>query len=300
MLAYSTSAGAMLVGAQGVDAGIVYTDPADVAASTVTIDFNSDGTNELTIKGKQSGVESSDIRVAGDTSAFIHADYDRSDSNEWYGFAKSLNDQIGPGQGFANKIGAVLMYSGVGDWNNVSNKYLGVKFKISGAVHYGWVRLSVTGFPGVTTRITVHDYAYEITANTAILAGSTWSNTDPTLSISDSILSYTENAAATQIDTAATASDPEGDSDWDGGKLEVQITANNEATDCITIPDNVVGTINTDGFNLQNGTTVIGTLSVSEGTVTNGAKLTITFNSSATSALVQQTVRAIHYDRNTQ
>ncbi len=126
----------------------------------------------------------------------------------------------------------------------------------------------------------------------------TGTNTAPSISISDITLSYTENAAATQTDATATLSDADGDADWNGGKLEVQITANNETADEISIPDNIVGTINTSGTNLQNGATVIGTLSASEGTVTNGTKLTITFNANATNALVQQVLRAIHY-RNT-
>ena len=99
----------------------------------------------------------------------------------------------------------------------------------------------------------------------------------------------------TQIDSGATANDDDGDADWDGGTLTVQITANSEAMDEISIPDNIVGNINTDGTNLRNNTTVIGTLSASEGTVANNTILTITFNSSATNALVQQAVRAIHY-----
>ncbi len=122
-------------------------------------------------------------------------------------------------------------------------------------------------------------------------------NSIPVIAINDATLSYTENAAAIQIDAAATLSDADGDADWNGGKLEVQITTNNEAADEISIPD-VVGSINTSGADLQNGATVIGALNASEGTVTNGTKLIITFNENATNALVQQVLQAIHY-RNT-
>ncbi|WP_028582757.1 cadherin-like domain-containing protein [Desulfogranum japonicum] len=123
-------------------------------------------------------------------------------------------------------------------------------------------------------------------------------NLAPTISISDTNLTYTENDAATQIDPAATASDADGDADWNTGTLVVQITANNESADELSIPDNVVGTINTSGTSLLNSATAIGTLSASEGTVTNGTALTVTFNSNATNSLVEQTVRAVHY-RNT-
>lgn len=124
------------------------------------------------------------------------------------------------------------------------------------------------------------------------------SNQTPVISIDNTNLAYTENDAATQIDGAATASDADGDSDWDGGTLEVQISSNSESADELSIPDNVVGTVNTGGTSLKNGSTVIGTLSASEGTVTNSTTLTVTFNANATNALVQQAVRAIHY-RNT-
>ena len=128
-----------------------------------------------------------------------------------------------------------------------------------------------------------------------VIKNATAANATPTISIDNAALSYTENGTAIQIDSAATLSDSDGDSDWNGGTLVAQITANNEAADELSIPDNVVGSINTSGTNLLNGATVIGTLSASEGTVTNGTALTITFNSNATNALVQQTLRAIHY-----
>ncbi len=130
---------------------------------------------------------------------------------------------------------------------------------------------------------------------TSISAPTANPNSSPVITINNTILAYTENAIATQIDATATLSDADGDAQWNGGKLEVQITANSEGTDEISIPDNIVGSINTNGTNLRNVGTTIGTLSASEGTVTNGTKLTITFNSSATNALVEQVLRAVCY-----
>ncbi|MEQ9401940.1 MAG: hypothetical protein RIM99_00025, partial [Cyclobacteriaceae bacterium] len=118
----------------------------------------------------------------------------------------------------------------------------------------------------------------------------------PILTLDVGNLAYTENGAAAQISSGATLVDP--DDNWNGGTLTVQITAANEAADEISIPDNIVGTINTSGTSLLDNVTPIGTLSASEGTVTNGTVLTITFNASATTALVGQTIQAIHY-RNT-
>ncbi|WP_186766454.1 FG-GAP-like repeat-containing protein, partial [Phaeobacter marinintestinus] len=127
-------------------------------------------------------------------------------------------------------------------------------------------------------------------------ANSVWrNNQSPEISITDSALAYTENDPATQIDAAATLVDPDGDAEWDSGTLVVQITANAEAEDALSIADNLVGTINTDGLNLRDGTTVIGTLSAAEGSVTGGAALTITFNGNATNAAVQQVLQSVQY-----
>ena len=57
-----------------------------------------------------------------------------------------------------------------GDWANVSNRYLGVEFRIKGKTHYGWARLSVqVGY--VYIHATLTGYAYETIAGKAIIAG---------------------------------------------------------------------------------------------------------------------------------
>jgi len=40
------------------------------------------------------------------------------------------------------------------------SKYIGVKFNISGSIHYGWVRASVNNAMGAM-QITIHDWTYE-------------------------------------------------------------------------------------------------------------------------------------------
>jgi|HubBroStandDraft_6_1064221.scaffolds.fasta_scaffold41194_3 hypothetical protein len=59
-----------------------------------------------------------------------------------------------------------------GSWANVSNRYLGLKFQISGQTHYGWARVSVQR-KGFHFLATLTGYAYETTPNTAINAGQT-------------------------------------------------------------------------------------------------------------------------------
>ena len=59
-----------------------------------------------------------------------------------------------------------------GAWQNVTNRYLGIKFHISGHTHYGWARLSVTmGKFGPV--VTLTGFAYETIAGQGIIAGQT-------------------------------------------------------------------------------------------------------------------------------
>jgi hypothetical protein len=65
-------------------------------------------------------------------------------------------------------------------WANVSNRYLGLKFKINGQYHYGWARLNVKfrGGSGInrTWEAQLTGYAYETIPNKAITAGQTSGN----------------------------------------------------------------------------------------------------------------------------
>ena len=68
-------------------------------------------------------------------------------------------------------------YGAVGPWTNATNKYVGVKFDISGSEHFGWIELSV----GPTFKtVTIHGFAYETCAETSINAGQTTGSCIPT------------------------------------------------------------------------------------------------------------------------
>jgi hypothetical protein len=64
-----------------------------------------------------------------------------------------------------------------GSWLNARNSYAGVKFKIDGEYHYGWVRLSVQFNPGKGQQRTyvaqLTGFAYETDATKPIQAGKT-------------------------------------------------------------------------------------------------------------------------------
>ncbi|MDE1462240.1 DUF4347 domain-containing protein [Spartinivicinus poritis] len=127
-------------------------------------------------------------------------------------------------------------------------------------------------------------------------------NATPSISINNTNLAYTEGNAATQIDSAGTVSDSDGDAEWNGGSLSVQITGNAEAGDRISIVDSDGdGTaITISGTNIFANGVDIGDLSASGGIVTGGTKLTITFDSDATNANVQEVLQSIRYDSTTQ
>jgi hypothetical protein len=81
---------------------------------------------------------------------------------------------------FQGEAKLVSYYSGGGgmsahgNWVNVSDRYLGVKFKIDGTNHYGWVRFTVKVLKqGLRIRAELTGYAYETDVDKPIVAGAT-------------------------------------------------------------------------------------------------------------------------------
>ena len=60
-----------------------------------------------------------------------------------------------------------------GQWANVSNRYLGLKFNIKDKAHYGWLRLTVRLSGHARIKATLTGYAYETISGKAIKAGQT-------------------------------------------------------------------------------------------------------------------------------
>jgi hypothetical protein len=68
----------------------------------------------------------------------------------------------------------------IGNWVDVSNRFLGFQFQINGETHYGWARLSVQLSGGSVTG-TLTGYAYQTVANRAIVASQTTGSEAATL-----------------------------------------------------------------------------------------------------------------------
>lgn len=98
-----------------------------------------------------------------------------------YASALPAGAKIGPGGKFQQDHDLMAStyffynYGSKGPWKGNTTSYLGLKFLITGEVHYGWARVQVATtigkFPEVTATLT--GYAYETVANKAIVAGKT-------------------------------------------------------------------------------------------------------------------------------
>ncbi len=162
---YSALAAAMLTGAQGKAEIIKYSSGAVINSNgqSVNLDFDKIDGDDLNLFlfsstfAKSFQVKNLDNDSGG---AFLAATFGI------YVNAFALNQSSSIGTDNANWIAGrngigFLCYSSTGYWNNQSNKYLGVRFDISGQTHYGWVKMSCDG-----TSLTIHEYAYENTPNT--------------------------------------------------------------------------------------------------------------------------------------
>jgi hypothetical protein len=95
-----------------------------------------------------------------------------------YAFALQCGAVVGPKQPFPGELMALAGIDDgfsvyVGQWLDVKNRYLGLKFHIQGKIHYGWVRLSVVSSNTSIASATLTGYAYETVPNKPIVAGKT-------------------------------------------------------------------------------------------------------------------------------
>jgi hypothetical protein len=94
-----------------------------------------------------------------------------------YASALRTGALIGQKQPFPGQL--MASYSGAsyfGRWFSATNRYLGLKFKIKGKIHFGWARLSVVGRQRITAALT--GYAYETIPGKVIKAGQTKGTAD--------------------------------------------------------------------------------------------------------------------------
>jgi hypothetical protein len=201
LVSYAIAAGAAGVGllalAQPADAKIVYT-PAHKNIGTKTfIDLNHDGINDFKItlirtSHCEGGCTTTGLRhgTAFNATYFFLNAFGVAKDNQVYGQGKLASAlpagvQVGPKSKFpgGNLMAEVNAASGnrqgssgawVGTGDGVQHKFLGLKFKIEGKIHFGWARFNVTvPAQGATIQATLTGYAYETVPNKPIITGKT-------------------------------------------------------------------------------------------------------------------------------
>lgn len=177
-----------IAGIADANGQIVYTDVDDEGGVGVeyTLDLDGDGIIDFKIEHSHTS-----------TSSYINDLFINRNFNTQNGVLGDLinGDNLDYIYPFALDSGA-LISNGDSNWNDVegnmylnirscniytnsnwcngesegTDKFLGLRFEISGNVHYGWARLSVGTNP---TNWVIKDYAYESTAGIGITAGDT-------------------------------------------------------------------------------------------------------------------------------
>ena len=186
-LAASAAGVGVLALAQPAAAKIVYTKTHHVigANGLYKLDLTNDGIFDFLILeiGNGGNVNRLKVKDAPGKEALGNAVEGYHVINIDYASALKRGARIGRSQGFINSVsyGEVMasvistslsVYEYYGQWNNVTNRYLGLKFQVKGKTHYGWARLNVT-VNKLTITATLTGYAYETVPNKPIIAGKT-------------------------------------------------------------------------------------------------------------------------------
>ena len=150
-----------------------------LAGELTYLDINNDGTNDFEFYNYFSfGSAFLALRgaVPGQGGAVVIGASGR------YASPLMLGANVGSSANFAASSTFVVMEKGVrvgypneklyGPWGgNAKNRFLGVRFRIDGELHYGWVRITAFTQPAGTWGATITGYAYETTPNEKITVG---------------------------------------------------------------------------------------------------------------------------------
>lgn len=208
---YSLAGSAAGIGAlalvQTAEAEVIYT-PAHVPFSGVRtqyrLDLNNDGRSDFTLQLSNTTFGAKFFAVneinGGKTSnAFVVAPRDNT-----IPLALKAGTPIGPDAHFFGSIYSyeIMAYATLkhgGDWVNVNDRYLGLKFVAEGKLYYGWARLSVQ-LKGRVLSAVLSGYAYENVPGQGIRAGQTSGTADNPEFASESSPQQTNGQASSPRD----------------------------------------------------------------------------------------------------
>jgi len=185
LIAYAAAASAagvsLLALAEPSEAEIVYT-PAhvtiDQGSGSYDLDLNGDGINDFVLGG---GFAYFSVRGLNGN---VAAAYPSAGLSWCYASALNAGKVIDFRAEYCSSPffgGFAALYRYIGQWANVSRKYLGFKFSINGQTHYGWARMSLR-VNGKEMTAGLTGYAYETIPNRPIRAGQTSGTEDADLS----------------------------------------------------------------------------------------------------------------------
>ena len=184
---YSKTAAAMAVVGGTANAQIIYTDvhpdtTLNTFPSNYEIDFDGDGNIELNIKMQSSGTTTNytyfhiDVEVGtGQTSIAAASNGYIAKLSSNFDIGGNTSSQFMQNSGSDMPMIRYIKYLGntYGNWQETDNmnKFLGVKFKISGSTHYGWIRLSTHYVDKSDIYVTIKDFAYQSIPDSSIYTG---------------------------------------------------------------------------------------------------------------------------------
>lgn len=158
----------LLIICSNIKSQIVYTDviPDATILNTYSygLDLNNDGTDDFEFLQLSYGTDyMAEVNSLNNNEGLVN-------SADYAPYALNPGDFIGNNQliWLVMSDSYLAQNSGPGNWSGVSDKYLGLRFKINNQWHYGWARLNVDLYG---TSITLKDYAYESQPDVQILAG---------------------------------------------------------------------------------------------------------------------------------
>jgi hypothetical protein len=156
-------------------AQVIYTDvnPDSLVSSSYELDLNNDGTPEFRIeKTTDGGIDIVQATGLSNQDSLIGY-YAGFPAITGYPSALSSNEIIDSTSTFVDEGvmgGDHELIMEDADWPDGFNRYLGLKFNISGEVHYGWAKIKIsTDYAAFT----ISEYAYSATAGEAINSGIT-------------------------------------------------------------------------------------------------------------------------------
>lgn len=144
------------------------------------LDLNNDNVVDFDLKlfYYYSSYQSDRMTILKVSPASGNAVMDNVQTSPFYHFALANNagQPINAAQTWGSAYNEILarrqqstIYSDIiGNWAGISDKYLGFKFQIGSATHFGWARLSVDS---LVDNFTLKDYAYDSVANESFFAG---------------------------------------------------------------------------------------------------------------------------------